>query len=165
MDKQITLDWLNKLCESVVREAQKGNTVPINNLSRHIGATHYLNNVVMLKHIPAQQWPELYPALFEDVEALRTQYELAEKTSVQEARIASLEEKIGSIADQLKAFLEAQKPAPKKPGRKPALKEDEAPAAAAEPDDEDQDEEGQTTPADTPTEEAAESDDDKDKAE
>jgi len=144
MSEQVekALEWMREVVGQAFTEAQNGDTTLLNKLGFYPGLQYYINNVHGRPEITMTQWMHWHPQHVREIESLYESYLRQEEAAAHTARIATLEEKLATLVDQLKVLTEAQKPAPT-PARK--RKVAEAEAVAEEPEDEDaQDKEDDT---------------------
>jgi hypothetical protein len=136
------LAWMREVVGQAFAEAQSGDTVLLNKLGFYPSLQYYINNVHGRGEIAEAQWQHWRPEHLREVQGLYDNYLHGEEAAAATTRIASLEEKMATLIEQLKALAESEQPAPKpaaKKGRPRKVVEAEA-VAEEEPEDDAEDE-------------------------
>jgi hypothetical protein len=118
-NQQKALAWLEGVVSQALTEAQQGDAGLLNRLGFYPGAQYYINNVHGRPQAVLEQWLHWYPQHMREIERLYESYERERQLTAQAEKIASLEEKLSYLAEQLRTLLEAKTTeTPKAAGRK-----------------------------------------------
>ena len=160
------LAWLKEVVNQAFTEAQNGDTGMLNRLGFYPGTQYYINNVHGKPEAVMTQWRQWYPQHIREVERLYDGYLREQEAAANTTRIASLEEKLTELLNQVKALTEVAKPEEppaKKRGRPRKVAEAEAEAEpedeTAEDEAEDTAEQGQEKPEEASADQAEEPED------
>jgi hypothetical protein len=128
-EQQKTLDFLHDLSEEAYAQAKTGNTTLVNRLSKQSsGFQYYFVNVAQMKAITPEQFTAQYPALLNESEAFRLEYEKALKADENAERLTKVEEGLQAVLAAVKTLTESitESAKPAKPAKKAAVVETEA---------------------------------------
>lgn len=120
-DNREVLAWVKELGQQAFAEARTGNAVMLNRLGVNSSLKLFLDNVIGTGNVVAESFPAFYPAQWQEITRLYEEYKRDEKVAESVDKVAAIEVKLDTLAEQFKQFLESQKQ-PAEPAKKPAKK-------------------------------------------
>jgi hypothetical protein len=117
MTIQDTFKFIDELVTHAVTEAKGGNMALLNRLGDNPAIAYYIDNVHFRQVWTQEAWAQYRPGDFKEIEALQEAHTAAEKATLNEVRVTSLEGKLEDVSKQLTealTLLKATQPAAKK---------------------------------------------------